>query len=350
MNIVIENRDVHRAGFELARLVTFAAARVRVPVDQVRVVLHPLRGGLEATALAKVDVRVLKGTDRVLKDRFVVKRLDGWQQREAALYRSVLGRSAAPAPRLLGSECVAPEVTYLYLEHVRAVTAWPWRDTRFAGLVLEQLVAVHQMPTAPLAHILHAWDYEAHLMQSADATLELLERAMARGDSEWPRWTRGALRRTVLALPAIRRTLLHATPLGVAVLHGDVHSSNTVLRRKHNRQEIVLLDWARARFGSPLEDVASWLQSLGHWEPEARRRHDTLMGRYLLARDLGSLADRPMRDAYWLAAASNALAGALRYHLSVICARPDPSKRRAALRAAHDQLRVIRRADAVWRR
>jgi hypothetical protein len=38
-----------------------------------------------------------------------------------------------------------------------------------------------------------------------------------------------------------------------------------------------LIDWARARRGSPFEDVASWLHSLGCWEPEARRRHDSLL-------------------------------------------------------------------------
>jgi hypothetical protein len=74
--------------------------------------------------------------------------------------------------------------------------------------------------------------------------------------------------------------------------------------------------------------------------------------RYLAARGLSTPLGRELRDAYWLAGACNVLAGALRYHLVVADGWGGaPSHARAdAVRAARDHLRVIRRADAVWRR
>ena len=112
----------------------------------------------------------------------------------------------------------------------------------------------------------------------------------------------------------------------------------------------MLLDWGRARLGSPLEDVSSWLQSLGYWEPAAKRRHDTLLAGYLAARGLAARADRELRDAYWLAGASNALSGALLVHLRTSRDAPPGSRQRAAAdQAAADALRVIRRAAACWR-
>ena len=154
------------------------------------------------------------------------------------------------------------------------------------------------------------------------------------------------------ALPAIRAALLGAPPLGLAVIHGDVHSGNATVRGERGTERAVLLDWGRARLGSPLEDVSSWLQSLGYWEPEARRRHDTLLRRYLAVRGLPTHLGSDLRSAYWLASSCNALAGALRYHLVVADGWGGaPSRARAeAARAARDHLRVIRRADAVWRR
>jgi hypothetical protein len=221
--------------------------------------------------------------------------------------------------------------------------------------VLERLAAVHtalpangHAPGGPLA----AWDYEADLSRSAAATLEVYEQAMAHESLASLRAGRGAMRRMVASLPAVRAALLAAAPFGRAVLHGDAHSGNALVRIRDGAEQVVLLDWARARLGSPLEDVSSWLQSLGYWEPEARRRHDTLLRRYLAARGLPAHLGRELRDAYWLAGACNVLAGALRYHLLVADGwGAAPSRTRAdAARAARDHLRIIRRADALWRR
>jgi hypothetical protein len=126
-----------------------------------------------------------------------------------------------------------------------------------------------------------------------------------------------------------------------------VHSGNVVLHAHEAKHAPVLLDWARARMGSPLEDVSSWLQSLSFWEPAARRRHDTLLGEYLSARGLGATLTRDLRNAYWLAAASNCFAGSLEYYVDVATAREVlPSERLAAVSAVRDQLRILRRAEA----
>ena len=50
-----------------------------------------------------------------------------------------------------------------------------------------------------------------------------------------------------------------------------------MVRKSGGQHEPVLIDWARARAGSPFEDVSSWLQSLGFWEPAVKRKHDTLL-------------------------------------------------------------------------
>jgi Ser/Thr protein kinase RdoA (MazF antagonist) len=154
--------------------------------------------------------------------------------------------------------------------------------------------------------------------------------------------------RLVAALPEIRRVLLASAP-HAAWIHGDMHPGNVILRRGAAGAEPVLLDWARARPGSPLEDVSAWVQSLGHWEPQARRFHDTLVRAYLAARGLEPRLDRQFRRLYWLAVACNALAGALRYHVDTLGQARTPAQRATALTLTRKWLRVIRRADASWR-
>lgn len=150
-------------------------------------------------------------------------------------------------------------------------------------------------------------------------------------------------------LPAIRRELLSFAPFALAVIHGDVHPGNLLLRKSRGRKIPVFVDWSRFRIGSALEDVSSWLQSLGYWESEARRRHDTLLSAYLAARAQSARLERDLRDAYWLAAACNILAGATLYHFTVACTEELPLKRRAAAaNAAGDCLRIVRRASACW--
>lgn len=305
-------------------------------------------------AVAHVTARFADTGGRRTVVSFVCKHLRGDQQREAAIYETVLVPHApGAAPRLLGVEAITPATSYLYLEYVRPSRTWPWVEVALAGLVLEQLAHLHTtLPRVAFDAAPANWDYDAELVQSAQTTLAQYERVVADEDMAALRPVGPALRRMVAALPTVRRQLVAAGPFGPAVLHGDVHAGNAVVRMVAGAERPVLLDWARARVGPPLEDVSSWLQSLGFWEPVARQRHDTLLRRYLAARGASPHLGRDLRDAYWLAAASNVLAGALRYYLTVADGWGDaPSRARAgAARAARDHLRVIRRADAVWRR
>ncbi len=150
----------------------------------------------------------------------------------------------------------------------------------------------------------------------------------------------------VAELPRLRAQLRASAPFGQRVLHGDLHPGNVLVRVTNGEPAPVFVDWARARVGSALEDVSSWLRSLATWEPEMQRRHDTLFVRYLAARGLSPRLTSEVREQYWFAAASNALAGALGFHLEQLASSPalDPSS--AAARSARSWLNAVRQARA----
>ena len=131
-------------------------------------------------------------------------------------------------------------------------------------------------------------------------------------------------------------------------IHGDVHPGNVILRPGGGEPRVALIDWGRARTGSPLEDIASWLHSLGCWEPEARRRHDTLLRAYLESRRIRWRLNDAVREPYWLACASNGLSGAIRYHL-VVLSNPHSGghARWHSELALREWERVVRRAAAI---
>jgi aminoglycoside phosphotransferase (APT) family kinase protein len=190
--------------------------------------------------------------------------------------------------------------------------------------------------------ILIDWDYESDLARSAQETLDVARNARDKtGVRHWRRF--GDLRRVVTALPALRSALLQTSTF----IHGDVHPGNIILR-PGERIDVAFIDWARARLGSPLEDLASWLHSLGCWEPEARRRHDTLLRAYLEARSPQQTITTELRRKYWYACASNGVSGAIRYHLSVVddAASSNEMKGNSA-QALRAWERVIRRVAAL---
>jgi aminoglycoside phosphotransferase (APT) family kinase protein len=207
--------------------------------------------------------------------------------------------------------------------------------------VCRALARLHDDGSLP--HEAFSWDYETELVRSAQSTLELAAEARdMSGQRLWQRF--GDLRRVVAALPRIRRRLLAR---GTTIIHGDMHPGNVILRAGVE-PEVVLIDWARARIGSPLEDISSWLHSLGCWEPEARRRHDTLMRIYLDARRTRQGFTADVREDSWLASASNGLAGAIRYHLTVLSDLESSHEARYdSGRALVAWQRVIRRAAAL---
>jgi aminoglycoside phosphotransferase (APT) family kinase protein len=326
---------------DMKKALAYLSRTWALPADTVR--LEPIQGGLESRVLrgqVTTDGAGLNG----LPSRFVVKELRGVQRRELSIYRSIWkDLPAPPAARLLGVHRDA-DADYLLLEDVTPACDWPWRDHEAAAAVCRELARLHDAPSLSLPDA--AWDYEAELAASAGTTLDLaLTLAGADGRRAWRRTTE--LRRVVESLPAIRQRLLGTE---TAVLHGDVHPGN-VMVCEGERRPVALIDWARARRGSPLEDIASWLHSLGCWEPESRRRHDSLVQAYLAARSVPHSFTRRLREDYWLASACNGLSGAIRYNLAVV-ADPQASDaaRAQARHALNEWQRLIRGAATILRR
>ena len=293
----------------VSRVAAFISRRWCVPPGVLRVDVQPLHGGLESK-VARAQVSGSEGHSSI-PPQLVIKQLPAGFEREAEVYE-VLWRhlDRPPVVRMFGRE-VSARTTYLYLEDAQSSVSWPWRETQSAGAVCRALAHLHDSQTLPRETF--AWDYELELARSAHATVEFAGQASdASGRRLWRR--PGDLRRVVAALPRIRHRLLSGT---TTIIHGDMHPGNVILRAGATH-EVVLIDWARARLGSPLEDVASWLHSLGCWEPEARRRHDTLMRIYLDARRTPQPFTSHVRVDYWLASVSNGLSGAIRYHLAVL--------------------------------
>ena len=315
-----------------------------------QVTSRPLRGGLTAQGVRDLKVRYRDQRDRRRVASLVAKEVKGHTVRERWIYQLLHDwRAARAAPRLLAVEERGEDGAVLYLEAVRRARAWPWQEPCASRKVLERLADLHLETTDSAALPRHAdWDYEAELADSAPRTVEALEHSVSVQDIPALARALPAIRRVARALPAMREQLRRYRPLPAAVIHGDVHTGNVLLRRRRGREEPILIDWGRARVASPLEDVSSWLQSLGTWEPEVRRRHDTLLRAYLDRRGLDPRLGRELRDAYWLAGASNAVAGALTYHLWQAREAPTQAQRGVALGAALDWLRVVRRADASW--
>lgn len=319
--------------------------------EHLQVERRPLRGGLEAADVERLSLRYVDAAGRERRRAVVSKRLIGATVREATVYeRFVAGHAGEFAPHLHAVDRPGPGEAVLYLEALHPVSTWPWQERAAAQSVLDRAAQLHaSIVDRDALTTLTAWDYDAELQHMAALTLDFLEQVRRQPAL----WSFGGARRwtgqVVSGLPALRRQLLAFEPFGTVVIHGDLHPGNVVLRERDGSAEPVLLDWGRARIGSPLEDVSCWLQSLGAWEPEARRRHDTLLVGYLSAHGIEPRLDRELRAAYWLAGASNALAGALLYHLSVLLDPSLPSATRSnAAYSARQWVRVLRRAASYW--
>ena len=336
---------------EPSHVAAFVRRHCAVEVERVLLDVQPLLGGLESRAVARVQAEALvyQGTPRTFT--FVVKRLDGAGNRELAMYDLLAAAGARAIPELVGVQAVSPSTSYLFLEWIPPAS-WPWAERALVSHVLDQLADIHAaLSVAPLSGSLGAWDYESELLPTAEETLKTLEVAVQTSALASLGQQAPALRRVVAALPGMRRQLMSSSPMGQAVVHGDVHSGNVLIREVTGTRSAVLLDWARARLGSPLEDVSSWLESLGHWEPVVRRQRVALLRHYLRARGLPAASARDVYVWYWVAAASNALAGALRYHLQQAMRVSESGSGRQvdAVRAVRDHLRAIERADFLWR-
>lgn len=309
--------------------------------------IEPVAKGLDAAGAA---VLRLQNADGVALSRCFVKTLRGPGRREIQIYRRMLPRISPPiSPRMIGVECNG-EDAQLYLEIVRSASSWPWKGFNETALVLRTLTRLHHMdlPAPADAEVSLAWDYDKELVQRGQELLNLLDRMRHVPALRALRPPRSSLQRLVSHLPLARQQALSALSIGPRFIHGDVHSGNVMLRRRSRDLIPVFLDWGRARIGHPLDDVSSWLQSLGYWVPEVKRRHDSLLQLYLAQLGESGGLSRSLRDAYWLSAASNVLAGAALFHVdrALDPGRP-PRERTRSAQSAKDCFRILRRASAT---
>ena len=122
-----------------------------------------------------VQAQLQGSTHRRQPVQFVVKVAATETHRKFALYHVLQATAAAGlTPRLLGTLHV-DTVSLLFLEWVRPVQRWPWRDISTAGLVLARVTRLHQWQWASVPEKALQWDYDAALRQSGYATLEALE-------------------------------------------------------------------------------------------------------------------------------------------------------------------------------
>ena len=310
--------------------------------------VRPIVGGLESQ-VARVEVNaggLGAGETGQPPLRWIMKRLRGVHRRERAVYRALWrGGSSPPAARVLASSSERG-TCYLFLEDVPTLNTWPWCDVEMLAAVCRTLARLHQSRWEQI-DVFHGWNYDVDLRRSAEETVVMAGLSRdERGARCWGRW--GDLSTVVTALPEVREELRRG---GQTVIHGDMHPGNVRVPTSEGSLRVVLIDWARARWGSPWEDVASWLHSAGCWEPEARRRHDTLLRTYLEARGLPPVLPPGLRRLYTLASACNGLAGAIRYHLTVLSnGDSSDSARRDSRQALDAWQRVIRQAALLLRR
>ena len=236
-----------------AQAIDFLATLCARTTSSFSVKVMPIGGGLES-AVARADVSDVSTLQSGIPRRFVIKALRGVQRREAAIYRELwLGLNRPPAARVLGSNC-EQDTHYLFLEEVGESSAWPWSNPGIAVESCRVLAELHRSGV-PTAGVFSEWNYEAELASSAATTLALATVAKnAEGELYWRRL--GDLRRVIAVLPELRRKLLSED---LTLIHGDMHPGNVIVRTQGSVQEVVFIDWARARAGSALEDLASWL-------------------------------------------------------------------------------------------
>ncbi|WP_274426700.1 aminoglycoside phosphotransferase family protein [Chelativorans sp. YIM 93263] len=304
-------------------------------------------GGTEAVETSLVTARYRDPRDRAATMRTVVKRLEGRPAREAAVYETLVANHAPEiAPELLATRRQGPDGAIILLEAVRKTRAWPWGDAAVTSGMLTQLGRFHTSVRSNEVR-LPEWDFEHELVTMGNSAYTVLDQNRYNPEIGSLARNLRVIRRVIEALPGLRRQLLNEQPFGCRPIHGDVHPGNALVRRRRGQDHPVLIDWGRARMGSPLEDVSSWLQTLRFWEFEAQRLHDTYFRRYLSAFGMPRKLTDDVRAAYWIAGASNALAGALIYHLSVILDPKQPrANRKTSYYVALDWLRIIRRAHA----
>ena len=305
-----------------------------------------LFGGTEAAGVYRVVASYEGDGGRPRQCRLIVKHLAGHARREAVILQQLEARpDCRLLPKLMGTFQDHNDDVYVGLKEVRRLAAWPWKNNEMTTKFMRELGEFHAVDRRDV-HEAENWDYEGELLARAEETGTRLRYASRNPDMAALAPCIRPMERLTAELPRLRSLLLREAPFGARLIHGDVHPGNALVRSGATPQP-VLIDWGRARIGSPLEDVSSMLQSLRFYEPATLQGHDTLLKDYLTGTGGERRISDSIRSAYWLAGASNALAGALGWHLLIATDETHSRLRRqAAFSAAKDWLRVIRRALA----
>src|SRR5687768_15579867 len=87
-----------------------------------------LRGGLQAASVTQLRVHYRDPNGRRRVHTLVVKRLLGPAAREVGVYQGLLSAIPAAAPQLLAADVNGAGEVTLYLEALRPITRWPWKD------------------------------------------------------------------------------------------------------------------------------------------------------------------------------------------------------------------------------
>ncbi|HEV7345194.1 MAG TPA: phosphotransferase [Devosia sp.] len=302
-----------------------------------------LPGGTEAAGVFRVVASYDDDRGKLRQRRLIIKHLTGRARREASILQD-LGSGCRLLPELLGIVRGNEGHIYLGLEDVRRASVWPWRDSTITATLMRELGQFHETSSHTVPG--DAWDYEHELGTQSEQTCAWLAHYCRQPDFAALRPGLRAVERVAEELPRLRKLLLGERPFEAGLIHGDVHPGNALIRNGAGKRP-VLIDWGRTRRGSPLEDVSSMLQSLRFYEPTALQRHDTLLKEYLTGRGRDRRITDGLRSVYWVAGASNALAGALAWHLMIAADEAKPAlQRKGAYWAARDWMRVIRRAHA----
>jgi hypothetical protein len=258
----------------------------------------PLSGGLDWCSVSRVCV-TFRSAGSIVTGAFVAKHLQG---RELEVYRTLRATmKGAGAPRLLGMHHSSRDM--------RGPRQWPWSDQSAIRTLVRRLALIHSRSAGKFLRVLADPDLESEKRSSAATTAEFYHQIPVGCGSAAVRPRHRAIDRIASDITAIRGYLMGRTRI----------------------VEAVLLDWGRARLGSPREGIASWLQSIAFREPQVRRLQE-------------------FRRPYCLAATPDASAGALRYHLAIVTDSTAPADDRYRSRsAANDWMRIAGPTDEYWR-
>lgn len=192
--------------------------------------LRQLRGGFVASSVTHAKARCQDQAGKTSCRSFVIKSLEGAAAREAAIHERLAACGVGSlAPKLWAVHHAGGDHCRLYMEAIRPIRRWPWRELEYAQRVLDALASLHESDLTSMAGLLTDWDYEEELITRAWQGVATFDRVCRRHRiTELLRFG-PFLRRAAHALPAMRGWLMSIAPFGRTTIHGDVHPGNVMI-------------------------------------------------------------------------------------------------------------------------